>query len=166
MLSVCHFYVYHWTWFSPQPLPPSPDCRPSKDVMGCREEAKFNHYSSHDCSTNAAIQERVSLKQSMFHSACVFCVLLSHQHLLKNNSARKWIFLPCCNRPRPKLQMTCFEKWKTGHLIAVSFRYNSSPRWRMRIVAENQANNYTGRGHNNSSTTHYDVIPRHRSENT
>lgn len=53
-------------WLSPQPLPPGPDRLLSKDVMGCREEAKFKHNSSHDRSTNAAIQERVSLKQTCF----------------------------------------------------------------------------------------------------
>lgn len=79
--------------FSPRPLPPSSDRLPSKDVMGCGEEAKFNHYSSHDRSTNAAIQQRVSLKQSMFHCACASCVLLSHEHFLKVIPTRKGIFL-------------------------------------------------------------------------
>lgn len=47
-------------------FPPSSNRLPSQDVMGHREEAKVNHSSSHDCSTNTAIQEQVSLKQSMF----------------------------------------------------------------------------------------------------
>lgn len=57
-------------YFSPLPLLPGPDGLPSKDVMRCREEAKFNHYSSHDCSTNAAIQEQVSLKLLICNCAC------------------------------------------------------------------------------------------------
>lgn len=56
---------------------PSSSCLPSKDVMGHREETRFNHNSSHDCSTNTAIQKKVSLKQSMFYCAWVSCVILS-----------------------------------------------------------------------------------------
>lgn len=81
--SLCSLLNLWCAGFSPRPLPPGPDRLASKDVMGRGEEAKFNHYSSHDRSTNAAIQERVSLKQSMFLCACASRVLLSHEHFLK-----------------------------------------------------------------------------------
>lgn len=56
----------------------SPSARlPSEDVMGRGAGAKFNHNSSHDRPTNAAIHERISLKRGVFHRACASHVLLS-----------------------------------------------------------------------------------------
>lgn len=49
---------------STHPTPP-----PARTVMGRREEAKFNRSTSHDCSTNAAIQEPVCIKQHTCHCA-------------------------------------------------------------------------------------------------
>lgn len=49
---------------STQPNPP-----PARTVMGRRDEAKFNRSTSHDCSTNAAIQEPVCIKQHTCHCA-------------------------------------------------------------------------------------------------
>ena len=67
MRCCCQFVLRNVFMFvSERPLPSGPDCLLSKDVMGCREEAKFNHNSSHDRSTNAAIQQWLSLKQTYF----------------------------------------------------------------------------------------------------
>ena len=54
------------------------------------KEARFNHNGSHDRSTNAAIQEWLPLKRSVFRCACASLALLSHEH----PSDMEVIFLP------------------------------------------------------------------------